>query len=268
MNLLTNRYYIIRKGNFATNGNLKILYGLVPLFLSYHDFITTNSTDCILILSVSTAIWTATEALLHLTNTRIIKPMCVYIHNKTIVLPTYASVFLQGSQEGGFITTLGLYYGDRMHNFQDMLYLHIFLGVIAVNVLTTTHPNMDKISSKRLVNSKGSLLFIGSITGFNTIMLFIHPEHFYRQLRMFFTMIYVSSIWTLCAWYKGFRTTIVQIKNEDYDVNAIVGSGSSLQEYFIKRVNLFDTLCILGYDILFEIGIAYMFFYNICFPYQ
>ena len=264
MKLIYNKYYIIRMGNFATNGNLKILYGAFSLLLSYDDYIKYNSTDCILILSVSTVIWSFIETLLYLTNTRVIKPMHVYLNDYTYTLPKYMSILLQGLQEGGFITTIGLYYGDRLHNTRSIIHLHLLLGLISVNVLTTKRPNPDVISSKRQVNSRGSLIFIGSITIYNTTMLYLYPEHFYRQLRMFFVMTYVSSLWTLCAWYKGFRTIQVQTKNPIYDVNAMVGSESSLQEYFTKRVNIFDTLCILGYDILFEIGVAYLMFYNIC----
>ena len=113
MKLIDNKYYIIRMGNFATNGNLKILYGAFSLLLSYDDYIKNNSTDCILILSVSPGVWSFIETLLYLTNTRIIKPMHVYLNDYTYTLPKYMSIWLQGLQEGGFITTIGLYYGDR-----------------------------------------------------------------------------------------------------------------------------------------------------------
>jgi hypothetical protein len=67
---------------------------------------------------------------------------------------------------------------------------------------------------------------------------------------MFFVMVYVCSFWTLAVWYKGFRMVEVYKKNVfDLDI--------------IQRYNGFDTFYVLTYDVIFEIGMAYMFFYNI-----
>ena len=72
---------------------------------------------------------------------------------------------------------------------------------------------------------------------------------------MFLSMIYVSSIWTFFTWLKGFRTVEVYIKNN----KPIIEN----QQYNKKLINKIDTFLILGYDVIFEIGVAYMLFYNL-----
>ena len=78
----------------------------------------------------------------------------------------------------------------------------------------------------------------------------MYPDHFLRQMKMLFTMIYVSAFWTFIVWYKGFRTVEVYIKNEQ-------------DQEIIQKKNDFNALFILSYDVIFEIGMAYIFFYNI-----
>ena len=66
---------------------------------------------------------------------------------------------------------------------------------------------------------------------------------------MFLPMFYISSIWTLMAYYKNFRNVEVEVRNKD-------------GEYVVKPYSKYDALFILGYDVIFEIGIAYLTFYN------
>jgi hypothetical protein len=66
---------------------------------------------------------------------------------------------------------------------------------------------------------------------------------------MFFVMTYVCSIWTYIAYKKGFRTTETVIINGD--------------EITVKPESKVDSFFILGYDIVFEISIAYITFYNL-----
>ena len=61
-------------------------------------------------------------------------------------------------------------------------------------------------------------------------------------------MIYISSIWTIIAYYKGFRKVEVHEKEGDH--------------YNVIQNNMLHAFFILGYDVLFEIGIAYLTFYN------
>jgi hypothetical protein len=90
---------------------------------------------------------------------------------------------------------------------------------------------------------------MGTITLYNVKILYDNPMHFQRQATMFFAMIYISSIWTLMSYYKNFRNVEVQIKD-------------SSNQYVIKPHNYLDAFIILGYDIFFEIGVAYLTFYN------
>ena len=69
-------------------------------------------------------------------------------------------------------------------------------------------------------------------------------------MKMFFVMIYVCSFWTTAVWYKGFRKVKVYTPNHN-------------NVYISKKNNYIDTFIVLSYDIIFEIGMAYLFFYNI-----
>ena len=109
--------------------------------------------------------------------------------------------------------------------------------------------NISNIASRRQINNVGSILTMSSISIYNLITLHQHPEHFQRQFNMFFVMTYVCSIWTYIAYIKGFRTTETVLIDGD--------------EITIKPENNVDTLFILGYDVIFEIGIAYITFYNL-----
>ena len=87
------------------------------------------------------------------------------------------------------------------------------------------------------------------ISLYNLKILYVYPEHLQRQLKMLFVMIYISSFWTLTAWYKGFRQVELYIPNKD-------------NVEIIQKQSYFNTLYILSYDVVFEIGMAYLFFYN------
>ena len=42
MDLYNNKYYIIRKGDFATNGNKKIFYSLFSISLCLEEYLSRN----------------------------------------------------------------------------------------------------------------------------------------------------------------------------------------------------------------------------------
>lgn len=247
--ILTNKlYYILRAGDFAINANTKIYYSLFTCLLSLHDYISRNSTDCFTIMIYSSLIWTFIEFFLHFSNTRFIKPMIFHYFNNEYKIPNYIGLFLQGFQEGGCVTTIGLYFGDRLFDFQYFIYLHLLILFIIFNVYFKKRVN--NCTSKRLVNSNGSLFLMNLITCYNIKTFYMYPDHFLRQMKMLFTMIYVSAFWTFIVWYKGFRTVEVYIKNEQ-------------DQEIIQKKNDFNALFILSYDVIFEIGMAYIFFYNI-----
>ena len=68
--------------------------------------------------------------------------------------------------------------------------------------------------------------------------------------------------WTFFSWYKGFRTIEVHIKNSKYNYITDI-NNNSIQEYNIKPLIKLDIFYILSYDIIFEIGVAYILFYNL-----
>ena len=46
MTILDNKYYIIRRGDFAINGNTKIFYSLFSICLCIEEYIQLNSIEC------------------------------------------------------------------------------------------------------------------------------------------------------------------------------------------------------------------------------
>ena len=258
-------YYIIRIGDFATNANTKLYYSAFTTLLCLDDYLYNQSTDCFTIMIYSTIVWSVIEFFLHISNTRVIKPMVFYFFHRQYKLPNYLGIFLQGFQEGGCVTTIGLYFGDRLFDSysysysgsisysliyfsRSFVFLHLLILFIVCNVVFKKRIN--NCNSKRLVNAKSSMTLMSAITLYNCRNLYLYPEHVSRQLKMFFVMVYVCSFWTLAVWYKGFRMVEVYKKNVfDLDI--------------IQRYNGFDTFYVLAYDVIFEIGMAYMFFYNI-----
>ena len=84
MNPFENKYYIVRTGDFATDGNKKILYSLFSFGLCLDDYINNHSTDCFSIMIGSTMVWTFIEFLLYITKTRKMSSMYItYFDGKT-----------------------------------------------------------------------------------------------------------------------------------------------------------------------------------------
>lgn len=247
MSLLDNKYYILRNGDFATNGNTKVVYSLLSIVMCVEEYISIHSTDCFVIMTGSTIIWSLFEYYLHMSNTRVIKPMYINWLGKEHQLNKYMGIFLQGFQEGGFITTAGLYFGDRVFILKYIILLHVLVMGIIINIMLKKNSTE---SSTRHVNSRVSLVVMGSVTSYNIIVLYNNPNHLRRQLAMFCSIVYVSSIWTFMTWYNNFRTVDIYIKNNKCG-------------YDRKLINRMDTFLVLAYDVLFEIGVAYMFFYNL-----
>ena len=243
---MDNKYYIIRTGDFAVNGNKKMIYSMLSVLLCIDDYYTNHSRDCFSIMIGSSFVWAIVELLLHVTNTRIIKPMYVSYSSRKIELPRYLGVCLQGMQEGGCVSTFGLYFGDRLYNYKYVTLYHLFLLYMVLNM--SYKQTNDKILSKRQINTPSSLLLMGGMTVYNGISIYNHPEHMSREISMYASMFYMSSIWTGVSYYKGFRKVEVQEYKD--------------AQYIVKPQNYLDAFYVLGYDVLFEICIAYMTFYN------
>ena len=244
--MFDHNYYIIRKGDFATNGNKKIYYSLFSVCLCLEEYISLNTTDCFRIMVGSTLVWTAIECILHHTKTRVIKPMYIHGLYRQYQLPQYIGIFLQGFQEGGVVTTFGLYFGDRLFDLKSLILFHAFIAYIISNM--NSKQTNTQIASKRHINTNQSLIVMGTIAVYNMFTLYNNPLHIRRQAQMGFAMTYVCSIWTYIAYKKGFRTVEIQMPTHD--------------GYTVKSDTPLDACFILGYDVIFEITIAYLTFYN------
>ena len=259
MNTIHNKYHIVRYGDFATNGNTKLFYSIFAGTLCIDDYRTRNSTDCIIIAAGASVIWTIVEIYLHTSGTRVITPMFIGLRNNPniqIILPTALGALLQGVQEGGVVTAVGLYYGDRICDITILARLHLFIAVVIANVwMRDTNVGTNVVASKRQVNTSGSMMLIIAATAFDMMMLWKHPEHIYRQMAMLSVMVYICAWWTFVAWYRGFRSVEVHVKRDTRE--------NDHQEYIMKSATTTELFAVLGYDVLFEVGIAYLVFYNI-----
>lgn len=247
MNLLYNKYYIIRTGDFATNANKKFIYISLGLGLCFHDYTVNNSIEYYYVMLGSSCIWTLIELFLNQQKIRIIKPMKLNINGRIYALNKYIGITLQGIQEGGVVTIIGLYFGDRFYSVYYQILYHLLIAYMVTNMVSKT-PDI-KVLSKRQINTPLALLLMSSATLWNGVILYNHPHHIQRAFNMFISMIYISSVWTYVSYYKGFRQVEVCVKENNH--------------YNIKEQNPVDAFFILGYDVLFEIGIAYITFYNL-----
>ena len=247
MDVMYNKYYIIRKGDFATNANKKIIYIFLGLGLCIHDYYVNNKNEYFRLMVGSSILWTCIELFLNEQQIRIIKPMKLYYQEKSYNLNKYVGITLQGIQEGGVVTIIGLYFGDRFYSiFYQFLY-HLLIGYMVSNMVSKE--SNTKVLSKRQINTWLSLLIMSSATLWNGVILYYRPQHITRVFNMFLSMIYISGIWTYISYYKGFRQVEVCINENNY--------------YYTKGENWVDAFFILGYDVIFEIGIAYITFYNL-----
>lgn len=252
-------YYIIRYGNFATNCNIKLFYGMLSLCLGVGDYVTSGSTDCFKILLGSTATWSGVELYLHTSGTRVIKPMTLKVKGYSYTIPLWTSLIVQGLQEGGLITTLGLYFGDRIREPESIIMFHVFLLFSIINVCA--QKNLPK-SSRRMVNTRASLSFIGSVTLYDLYVLsYIEREVLHRQISMFMVMVYFSAWWTCATWWVGSRgVEVVDTYKEKWKSNNQCNQCNNVHEAISTPMY---TALVLAYDVVFEIGFAYLIFYNL-----
>ena len=246
MDLLTNKYYIIRTGDFATDANKKLNNIFFSCVLCLHNSIINKNIEYFSVMIGSSIIWTAIELFLNVQKIRTIKPMKIMWNNQSKILNKYAGICLQGIQEGGVVTIIGLYFGDRFYSGFYQCFYHLLITYMVVNMIRKK--SNTKTLSRRQINTPGSLCLMSTATIFNVWALINNPSNFYRELNMFMSMIYISSIWTVISYYKEFRKVEIYIYNNN--------------EYTRKSDDLIDAFFILGYDIIFEIGIAYITFYN------
>jgi len=248
--ILTSKYYITRTGEFATDANKKILYIILASCLCYHDYISRNNTEYISIFIGASLFWILIELFLNLSKSRIINPMVInFWYGKKINLNTYTSICLQGIQEGGVVTIIGLYFGDRFMNLYYQGIFHIIIFYMLGNMIIKKS-NL-KIRSRRQVNTPSSIVIMGSVTLYNFMMSYYYQHHIYRQGYMFISMVYISTIWTYVSYYKRFRS----VETEILDIETY--------KYTIQKHNNTTSFYILTYDVIFEIGIAYVTFYNL-----
>lgn len=238
---------MVRVGDFATSGNNKLLFSIVSVALCAEEYFARGTTDCTAIMAGGAATWTVVEYMLHMSGTRVIRPMYVVGPLGTkIQLSRCTGVILQGMQEGGFVATAGLYFGDRLTDPKYFAGLHVLIVTIVATLFVKKRcvgAETERVASRRQVNAPGSVAAMSCATLFNAHALITDTDSVHRVIPMFCVMVYICAIWTLCAWFRGFR----RVEVESYGT-ARPGTPA-------------NTLAVLGYDVVVEIGVAYTTFF-------
>lgn len=251
MNIIENKYYITRTGEFATDANKKIAYIILGLSLCYHDYIQRNTIEYMSVFIGSSIFWTFIELFLNITKSRVINPMVLKVRKRTkIPINKYLGIVLQGTQEGGVVTIIGLYFGDRLFSLYYQSIYHLIIFYMVMNMIYKTS-NL-KIRSRRQINTPSSLMIMGTVSVYNAITIYYNQSHLYRIITMFLSMIHISSLWTYVSYKKKFRNVETEIINDN--------DGKNYSLIDTSKNTIFN---VLMYDILFEIGIAYVTFYNL-----
>ena len=250
MDIITKKYYITRRGEFATDANKKIAYTILGLCLCYHDYIERNTIEYISVFMGASLFWTVIELFLNMTKSRIINPMVLKVRKRfEIPVNKYIGIALQGTQEGGVVTVIGLYFGDRSRSIHYQTIYHMIILYMILN-MTCKKSNL-KTRSRRQINTCSSLSIMGTVTLYNAATLYYNQRHLYRILNMFLSMIYISSIWTYVSYKKMFRNV------ETESIN------NKTNEYELDTSTNKTVFNVLAYDVIFEIGLAYITFYNL-----
>ena len=154
-------YYIVRSTVFAKSGSSKILYTLASLYISLFGL------EYASIYAISTSIWTLVEYLLQRYKVRKISPM--YIGKKQV--PRTLALFLQGSQEAGFVTVYSLYFADNYKEQADLLLYTLCL--IFLNVIVSKRwTNQGHYYSRRKITDKKSVSVLSLVTAIDIYYLF------------------------------------------------------------------------------------------------
>ena len=82
-------------------------------------------------------------------------------NNQTTILNKYVGISLQGVQEGGVVTIIGLYFGDRFYSLFYQCFYHALICYMVINILNKK--SNTKILSKRQINTPGSLCLMSSV---------------------------------------------------------------------------------------------------------
>ena len=94
--IINNKYYIIRNGDFATNGNIKIIYSLFAILLSIFDYLFYNNKDSLKILFGSSILWFIVELILSTAKIRVIKKMIIKFNGYSYELNKYLGLIFRG----------------------------------------------------------------------------------------------------------------------------------------------------------------------------
>ena len=108
--ILQNIYYLVRDGNFGTNYNWKLYFGLAAFIVCMYFLIKHQQKDYLYIFSLGSLIWFGIEVLLESLGYRNIGQ--VYLFNFPI--PMVLGAFLRGISESGFAAVAGVLAGDTL----------------------------------------------------------------------------------------------------------------------------------------------------------
>jgi len=259
--MLLENVFMIRGGSFGEDFGAKLIMGLLALIACIYDWKKNERMDYLWIYIFATVIWAASELLLQLSGTRVFQEKDFFGIDITHAI--YLTVILQGMSEAALVTTIGIFFGDRIKNKDTrkrwiVIYLIFLSGFVllylrnGINFASVPEGDLS-IPSRRDMFPLLANIFIAIMCAI-AIIWFIKADSETRKRGLFTYLIMASFIawWTLMEWLSGQRWIEVG--------NLTNGVYSNL-----SRADPFVEFLALAYDYMVEVSLIYIPF--IAIPY-
>ena len=219
---------------FSRSAFNKILYTIISLYISSLG----DNWSYFKIYCISTFIWSYVEFLLQKYKVRKISPMLL----GNVIVPRPYSLFLQGSQEAGFLCVYSLYFADQLSwDAQCVLFFLLTLTAIYAHTIVSqifVYDKRKEMYSKRLVNDTKSVIVLGSVCLID--FYYLSYIEFMRPFKFLMIMSALGATWTTAQFSTKARN--------------VVGKDGEF-------ISFKEKITVLAYDVFIEIAMAYLPFY-------
>jgi len=250
IDLLLEKIYMIRNGDFGTNFEAKLLLSIIGLSLCLLDYALMNKRkDYFRVFSTATIIWTISELMLHVLGIREMKDAFLFGWKIPLIIKT----LLQGMAEGAFIAVFGIFIGDRIiakEKKQKIIGLVVFSGLMIFMILRTLNQSVafkiigGDVASRRDIFSPVAIIFIGFWIFVDVFWYFKKATKNLkiRALNMFLIMTIYGVVWNLVEYISNTRWVEI----------------GTLEPLNLYPAPLYLEIIILLYDGIIEIALIYV----------
>lgn len=240
--------YIIRGGQFGVDFTPKIVWIAIGIVLVLWDRRARRSWDALWVFLAGTLLVGGMEGYLQATGNRIMPERSLFGQP----LPFALSLPLQAVAEGGTISVLALFIGDRLRRPDSRGLGWWLLGIACAGILLREWralATLDAIAvySRRSLLSPGSLLFLPAVVLWNGVFFLRHPSQRARLAGMAGVLLLLAGLWTLAQSLIGVRW--------------IETAGPSPDSYV--RADLPTTFAALTFSIVVEVTLVLVLPYTL-----